>query len=249
VFDGRAEVARHERATRRGQQTLVLDHYLEVLTRKPGALAGSTALAQARAAGSFTPAHDAFWGAAATDAAIDQACRMLRLPTIRDRAGEVAAAAQREQLTYAGFLAELLLAECDDRDRRRSARRLKAAGFPREKWLTDFDDAANPNIAPAVIANLATCAWIAKGEPLCLIGDSGTGKSHLLIALGAHAAQQATGSSTCSPPSWPTSWWRPPTTDSCRKPLPATAELIFCAWTSSATWSWTGVGPSCRSRC
>jgi DNA replication protein DnaC len=41
-----------------------------------------------------------------------------------------------------------------------------------------------------VIANLATCAWIAKGEPLCLIGDSGTGKSHLLIALGTHATQQ-----------------------------------------------------------
>ena len=57
----------------------------------------------------------------ATDAAIDQACRMLRLPTIRDRAGEAAAAAaaQREQLTHAGFLAELLLAECDDWDRRR----------------------------------------------------------------------------------------------------------------------------------
>jgi hypothetical protein len=64
VFDGRAEVARHERATRLGQQTLVLDHYLEVLTRKPGALPGSTALAQARAVGSFTPTHDAFWGAA-----------------------------------------------------------------------------------------------------------------------------------------------------------------------------------------
>ena len=64
----------------------------------------------------------------------------------------MAAAAQREQLTYAGFLAGLLLAECDDRDRRRSVRRLNAAGFPREKWLTDFDYAANPNIAPAVIA-------------------------------------------------------------------------------------------------
>jgi hypothetical protein len=60
---------------------------------------------------------------------------------------------------------------------------------------------------------------------------------------------RATGSSTCSPPSWPTSWWRPATTDSCRKPLLATAELIFCAWTSSATWSWTGVGRSCCSRC
>ncbi len=91
-------------------------------------------------------------------------------------------------MTYRGFLAELLMAECDDRDRRRSARRLAAAGFPREKWLADFDYSANPNIQPAVIAALATCDWVRKGEPLCLIGDSGTGKSHLLIGLGAAAA-------------------------------------------------------------
>ena len=72
----------------------------------------------------------------------------------------------REQLTYRGFLAELLLAECDDRDRRRSARRLTAAGFPREKWLSDFDYQANPAVEPAVIAQLATCAWVkAKGSP------------------------------------------------------------------------------------
>lgn len=55
---------------------------------------------------------------------------------------------------------------------------------------THFDYAANPSIQPAVIARLATCAWVAKGEPLCLIGDSGTGKSHLLIGLGTAAAQQ-----------------------------------------------------------
>jgi hypothetical protein len=70
----------------------------------------------------------------AAEAAIDQACRALRLPTIRTRAGEMLVAAEKEQLTYRGFLAELLLAECDDRDRRRTARRVKAAGFPREKW-------------------------------------------------------------------------------------------------------------------
>jgi len=124
----------------------------------------------------------------AADAAVDQACRMLRLPTMRARFSEVADSAQREQLTYRGFLAELLMAECDDRDRRRSARRITAAGFPREKWLQDFDYAANPHIQPAVIAQLAACAWVSKGEPLCLIGDSGTGKSHLLIGLGAAAA-------------------------------------------------------------
>lgn len=64
VFDGRAQVARHERATTRGTQTLVLDHYLEVLVRKPGALPGATALVQARASGLFTATHEAFWAAA-----------------------------------------------------------------------------------------------------------------------------------------------------------------------------------------
>ena len=77
-----------------------------------------------------------------------------------------------------GFLAELMMAECEDRDRRRSERRIKAAGFPRTKWLSDFDYTANQNIVPALINNLSTCEWVKKGEPLCLIGDSGTGKSH-----------------------------------------------------------------------
>lgn len=64
LFEGRHQVARHERATLRGSQTLNLDHYLEVLVRKPGALPGATALVQARATGVFTTAHEAFWAAA-----------------------------------------------------------------------------------------------------------------------------------------------------------------------------------------
>ena len=99
-------------------------------------------------------------------------------------------AATKEQLTYQGFLAELLLAEVDDRDRRSTLRRIKSAGFPREKWLADFDFTANPNINPATINELATGDWIRRGDPLCLIGDSGTGKSHLLIALGTAAAAE-----------------------------------------------------------
>ena len=83
----------------------------------------------------------------------------------------------------------MLLSECDDRDRRSVVRRIKGAGFPREKWLADFDFDANPNINPATIGTLATGDWIRKGQPLCLIGDSGTGKSHLLIGLGAAAAE------------------------------------------------------------
>ena len=64
VFDGRAVVAVHPRVAARTGHRLVLDHYLEVLRTKPGALPGSTALAQARTAGTFTPAHEAFWAEA-----------------------------------------------------------------------------------------------------------------------------------------------------------------------------------------
>jgi DNA replication protein DnaC len=124
-------------------------------------------------------------------AAVDQACRRLRLPTIRAVLDEALTVAGKEQLSYQGFLAELLLAECDDRDRRSSTRRVKkAANFPRDKWLGDFDFDANPNINAATIHTLATGDWIRKGQPLCLIGDSGTGKSHLLIGLGTAAAEK-----------------------------------------------------------
>ncbi|MER5624464.1 hypothetical protein ABT061_25865 [Streptosporangium sp. NPDC002544] len=64
IYDGRAEAARHERLPGKSGARLDLDHYLEALVRKPGALPGSTALEQARAAGKFTPVHDAWWAAA-----------------------------------------------------------------------------------------------------------------------------------------------------------------------------------------
>jgi transposase len=64
VYDRTAVVARHQRAVGKGAKVLDLDHYLEILYRKPGALPGATALAQARAAGKFTATHDAFWAGA-----------------------------------------------------------------------------------------------------------------------------------------------------------------------------------------
>ncbi|CAL9673508.1 IS21-like element helper ATPase IstB [Streptomyces sp. enrichment culture] len=126
----------------------------------------------------------------ASDTAIDTACRMLRLPSIRNEFSDIADRAVKDQMTYRGFLAELLMAESDDRARRRSERRIKAAGFPRGKSLRTFDFDANPNIDPATIHTLASCEWIKKSQPLCLIGDSGTGKSHMLIALGTEAAMK-----------------------------------------------------------
>jgi transposase len=61
IYEGSASVARHGRLVHRGESHLVLDHYLPVLFHKPGALAGSVALAQARAEGAFTAGHEAYW--------------------------------------------------------------------------------------------------------------------------------------------------------------------------------------------
>jgi hypothetical protein len=57
-------VAHHERAVGKGTESLCLDHYLEVLEKKPGAMAGATALSAARASGSFGTVHERFWKAA-----------------------------------------------------------------------------------------------------------------------------------------------------------------------------------------
>ncbi|ASL18357.1 transposase (plasmid) [Mycobacterium intracellulare subsp. chimaera] len=64
VYHRTTVVARHQRAIGKGAKVLDLDHYLEILYRKPGALPGATALVQARAAKKFTAEHDAFWSAA-----------------------------------------------------------------------------------------------------------------------------------------------------------------------------------------
>lgn len=126
----------------------------------------------------------------AASAAIAAATRELRLPMIRTDAERLAEIAQRSQQSYLGFLAEVLSAEVDERIERRRQRRINEASFPRTKRLADFDLDAAPSINPATIATLATGAYLEAGDPIVLLGDSGTGKSHLLIGLGIAACEQ-----------------------------------------------------------
>lgn len=143
----------------------------------------ATTKSATKSAGQTLPGTDSL------DALLDQACRTLHLPTIRDRYEEIAAAALREQSSYKTFLLELLDAECDHRDERRRNRLVREAHFPRAKRIEDFDFTANPQVTPEVVNTLTEPAWVAAGQPLCLIGDSGTGKSHLLIGIGTAIAE------------------------------------------------------------
>lgn len=126
----------------------------------------------------------------AAQAAIGAAARELHLPTVRDEATRLAEIAVRERQTHLGFLAEVLSAEVDERTDRRRTRRIAEAKFPRLKRLAEFNLDAVPSIAATQLATLANGAWIDAGEPVVLLGDSGTGKTHLLIGLGLTACEQ-----------------------------------------------------------
>ena len=123
-------------------------------------------------------------------ASLELTTRSLRLPTVKRVGPRLADEAARRHQTHLDFLAAVLLCETDDRDERRRLRRVKAAGFPRTKLLAEFDVAQSTSVNPASIATLAGGGYLARGEPVVLLGDSGTGKSHLLIGLGMAACEQ-----------------------------------------------------------
>jgi len=123
------------------------------------------------------------------DAVIEQAARTLHLPAIREGYEQAAMQALRDRATHKEFLASLLTEEMAHRDERRKLRLVREAAFPRPKRIEDFDYSANPEVSPEQIAALCRPAWVTAGQPLCMVGDSGTGKSHLLIGIGTAIAE------------------------------------------------------------
>jgi DNA replication protein DnaC len=126
---------------------------------------------------------------AVQQATILQHCKVLHLPTVGGQCAPLAEQAVRERHTHLGYLEALLAAEVDERERHTIARRLKDAHLPRVKTLDDFDF-SQAKVSASQIRELADGGYITRTEPVVLIGDCGTGKTHLLTGLCVAACRQ-----------------------------------------------------------
>jgi DNA replication protein DnaC len=112
--------------------------------------------------------------------------RRLKLAAMRQLAPELLRTAKTQRWTPEELLRTLIEAEITARDASNARTRLKNAAFPVIKTLDEFDRSVS-NIPTATLDYLTTLEWVAAQENLCLVGPAGTGKSHLLVALGAAA--------------------------------------------------------------
>ena len=116
--------------------------------------------------------------------------KALRLPTILGECEKVAGRCATENVDHLGFLLQLCELELVDREQRAAERRLKAARFPNVKTLEDFDFGAQPSLNKVLIAELMRCAYLDQRESVILLGNPGTGKTHLATALAMEACRR-----------------------------------------------------------
>jgi len=110
--------------------------------------------------------------------------KALKLPTMHGECEKIAGRCAQDNVDHLGFLLQLCELELIDRERRAAERRLKAAKFPSSKTLDTFDFKARPSVNKPMLVELLRCQYIDQRENILLVGNSGTGKTHLATALG-----------------------------------------------------------------
>jgi DNA replication protein DnaC len=116
--------------------------------------------------------------------------KSLKLPTMLSECEKVATRCATDNVDHLAFLLQLCELELIHRDQRASDRRLKSANFPNYKTLDSFDFKEQPSINKVLVTELMRGEYIDKKENVLLVGNSGTGKSHLATALGIAACAQ-----------------------------------------------------------
>ena len=116
--------------------------------------------------------------------------KQLKLPTVLREYDKVARECAREGVDHPRYLLRLIELELIDRERRTIERRIRAARFPAVKSLDTFDFTAIASLNKMLVLELARCEFILRRENVIALGNSGTGKSHVALALGLAACQK-----------------------------------------------------------
>ncbi|MFZ2463921.1 MAG: IS21-like element helper ATPase IstB [Caldibacillus thermoamylovorans] len=124
-----------------------------------------------------------------TEIMLDHIVKQLRMPTIGKQYRSLAREAEERNLSYEQFLLALLEAELQTREENQRQRRLKQATFPISKTLDTYDFSLMPSLNKNRFIKLAKGEFVEKKENIILLGNSGTGKTHLAIALGIEMIQ------------------------------------------------------------
>ena len=121
-----------------------------------------------------------------TDEEIRFYAKQLKIPTFANYKDVLRQA--DPSLGLSDLLLELMKVECDSRQENQNRRRLKAAGFPFQKTLDEFDfSQLNPSVSPEYVKELASCQFVKDKRNVVMIGNPGRGKTHLSIAFGLKA--------------------------------------------------------------
>lgn len=116
--------------------------------------------------------------------------KALKLPVFLREYQKVAGQCAKEKSDMARFLLQLSELELIEREKKGAERRVREAGFPVLKTLDTFDFTAIPSLNKRLVLELARCEYIQKRENLLAVGNSGTGKTHLAIALALAACHE-----------------------------------------------------------
>ena len=116
--------------------------------------------------------------------------KALKLPVFIREYPKVAAQCAKEKNDFSRFLLELSELDLIEREKQSTERRVREAGFPVIKTLDGIDFKAIPSLNKRLVMELVRCQYIQKRENVLAVGNSGTGKTHLAIALGLCACHE-----------------------------------------------------------
>lgn len=117
--------------------------------------------------------------------------KKLRLPSVAQHYRKLASQSAQGNLTHEQFLLALLEQEVQSQEENTRKARIKQARFPMPKTLEQFNFSVLPSLNKPLVLKLAQGEYLSKAENIVLAGNSGTGKSHIAIALGMEACAQA----------------------------------------------------------